>query len=136
MRGRSIRILLGIGFLTAAAGLCLTGTVSQAKKVKPKKITVAAKKKTLTVGDSYQITYTVKPKKAKNKKVSFSSSKKSVASVTKKGVVTAKNKGSAVLTLRAKAKKAVKAKVRITVKEKETAPLFSKGALIAFSPIP
>lgn len=59
------------------------------------------------------------PEKAK---ISYKSSKSSVAAVSKKGVVTAKKNGSAVITATVKVgKKAYAAKTKITVKSKLTA---------------
>ncbi len=99
-------------------GMILIPTVGEAKKVLPKKITVEKKAVTLEVGDTYTIDYQVKPKKTTNKKVTFKSSKKKIASVTKKGKVTAKKEGTATITIRSKTKKSVKKKVKITVIEK------------------
>jgi len=77
------------------------------------KITLNAKKKTLVVGK----TYTLKVKGTK-KKVKWSSSKKSVATVSKKGKVKAKKAGTAII----KAKVAGKTlKCKIIVKKKTPA---------------
>lgn len=59
---------------------------------------------------------------ADNAKISYKSSKSSVASVNKNGVVTAKKKGTAVITVTIKeGKNTYKAKTKITVKAKITA---------------
>lgn len=59
---------------------------------------------------------------ADNAKISYKSSKSSVAAVSKKGVVTAKKKGTAVITVTIKeGKNTYKAKTKITVKAKVTA---------------
>lgn len=74
--------------------------------------------KTMTVGKKY--TFTVKNKPAGGK-VSFSSSKKAVATVTAKGVVTAKSKGKTVIkaVVKNKKKKTVKTlKKTVTVNAK------------------
>lgn len=57
---------------------------------------------TLNKGSKYQLKATVSPKKASNKKVSFKSSKKSVATVSKTGKITAKKAGTAKITVTAK----------------------------------
>lgn len=79
----------------------------QAAKKKPK---LSVKKTTLYVGKTIKL-------KVKNtkKKVKWSSSKKSVATVTKKGKVTAKRKGKAVITAKVAKKKLT---CTVTVKKK------------------
>lgn len=57
---------------------------------------------TLVKGKKYQLKSTVSPKKASEKKVSYKSSKKSVASVSKTGKITAKKAGTAKITVTAK----------------------------------
>ncbi len=94
--------------LVFALTIVMTGTgEAQAAKKKPK---LNKKKLTLYVGKKAAL-------KVKNtkKKVKWSSSKKSVATVSKKGKVTAKKKGKATITAKV-AKKKLKCKV--TVKEK------------------
>lgn len=86
---------------------------------KVKKITLSAKKKTLTVGSKFTLKVKkVKPAKA-TKKVTWKSSKKSVATVSKKGVVTAKKVGKTKITAVSKSNKKVKATCTVTVKKKE-----------------
>ena len=58
-------------------------------------LSIAIKSKTLNVGDTYQINYSVTPKSAK---VVFSSSNSQVASVSSTGLVTALKRGSATIT--------------------------------------
>lgn len=82
--------------LTVPAGVPMSQTVTaEAATVK-----ISAKKKTLTVGKSF----TLKITGTKNK-VTFSSSKKSVATVNSKGKVTAKKAGTATITAKVKGKK-------------------------------
>lgn len=57
---------------------------------------------TLVKGKKYQLKATVAPKKASNKKVTFTSSKKKVVAVTKSGKITAKKTGKAKITIKAK----------------------------------
>lgn len=77
-------------------------------------------KKSVKVNTAVTVTTkgsTAKVKKIKNyNKVSYSSSKKSVATVDSKGVITAKKAGKATITVTSKANKKVKAKVTLTVK--------------------
>lgn len=74
--------------------------VTVGKKVS--KITAAAEKKVLNVGDTTKITVSVAPKTASNKQVFFTSSDPAVATVTKKGKITATASGSAVITVTSK----------------------------------
>lgn len=57
---------------------------------------------TLVKGKKYQLKATVAPSKASNKKVTFKSSKKSVATVSSTGKITAKKAGTAKITVTAK----------------------------------
>ena len=80
--------------------------VSVTIKKAPGKITLNSEQKTLKVGKKFQIT-------ASNK-ISYSSNKKSVASVSSSGKVTAKKKGTAIITV--KTFNGKKAKLNIIVK--------------------
>lgn len=87
---------------------------------KAKKITLNAKKQTLTVGEKFKLKVKkVKPAGA-NKKVTWKTSNKKIVTVTKKGVVKAKAAGSAKVTATSKANKKVKAVCKITVKDSNT----------------
>ncbi|MCI8860319.1 MAG: leucine-rich repeat protein [Lachnospiraceae bacterium] len=88
-------------------------TVTITVKKAPKKVTLNAKKKILKVGKKYQIKAKL-PKGTASCKLTYTSSKKKVASVTSTGKVTAKKKGSAVITV--KTFNGKKAKLKITVK--------------------
>ena len=57
---------------------------------------------TLVKGKKYQLKATVAPSKASNKKVTFKSNKKSVATVSSTGKITAKKAGTAKITVTAK----------------------------------
>lgn len=83
-------------------------TVSQAAA----KAKLSKKKITIKTGDKYKL----KVKNAQGK-VTWSSSKKSVASVSKKGVVKGKKKGTAVITAKVKGKKL---KCKVVVKKAKT----------------
>ena len=74
-------------------------------------------KATLRKGAALQLKAKVTPAKANNKKVSWKSSNKRVATVSKSGKVTAKGKGTATITCKAKdgsGKKAI-CKIKVTV---------------------
>lgn len=82
-------------------------------KKKPNKITLSAKKKSLKKGKTYRIKVKF-PKKTYSYKLTYSSNKKKIATVSKTGVVKAKKKGKAVITV--KTFNGKKAKIAITVK--------------------
>ncbi len=82
-------------------------------KAAPKKISLNAKKKTLKKGKTFQIRVKL-PKNTASNKITYSSSKRKVASVSAKGKVKALKKGKAVIT--AKTFNGKKAKITITVK--------------------
>lgn len=87
---------------------------------KAKKITLNATKKTLKEGAKFTLKVKkVKPAKA-NKKVTWKSSKKAVATVSSKGVVKAKSAGTAKITATSKSNKKAKATctIKVTAKNK------------------
>ena len=88
-------------------------TVTITVKKAPKKVTLNAKKKTLKAGKKFQIKVKL-PKGTASRKLTYTSSKKKVASVTSAGKVTAKKKGSATITV--KTFNGKKAKLKIIVK--------------------
>lgn len=107
----------------------ITATSKSNKKVKavctikviakPSKIVLNYTKKTLDIGDSFTLKVkAVTPKKAE-KKVTFTSSKKSIATVASNGKVTAKKSGTAVITVKSAVDKKIKATCKITVNSKE-----------------
>ena len=71
----------------------------------------------LTVGDQASLDATVSPDNATNKKIRWSSSKESVATVTPDGIVEAVSAGTSFITARSE-DSGVNAKCGITVKEK------------------
>ena len=108
--------------LALALSLSFGVSTTANAKVTVKKVTSVNKltgsnKITLTKGKKANLktTVTVTPNKAANKKVTYKSSKKSVAKVTAKGVITAKKKGTATITVTSKKNKKKKATVKVTV---------------------
>ncbi len=121
MNGK-IRKLLTI-VLTAAM---LAGTLGQAdyvsaakkKSVKTIRLTKPAiKTLALKKGEKYKLKWKVTPKSLK-KKVTFTSGKKSVVSVSKKGVLKAKKAGKATITIQSKTRPKKKVKLKVTVYKK------------------
>lgn len=84
-------------------------------KIAPRKVTVSSKKITVKKGAKKSIRYTVYPANATNKKVTFKSSDKKVATVSASGVVKGVKKGTAKITITTKSGKK-KAVVKVTVK--------------------
>lgn len=82
-------------------------------KKKPGKISLNAKKKTLKKGKTFKIKVKF-PNKTYSYKLTYSSNKNKVATVSSKGIVKAKKKGTAVITVKTFNKK--KATIKITVK--------------------
>lgn len=78
-----------------------------------KKVTLNKTMLTLKKGKTATLKATVSPTNAANKKVTFNSSKKSVATVSSKGKVTAKKKGTTTITAKCGTKKAT---CKVTVK--------------------
>lgn len=85
-----------------------------AKSVKAKSVSLNHSEYTLKKGKSLKLKATVAPKKAKNKKIVWKSSKPSVVTVNAKGVVKAKKKGSANVTATVKGTK-IKAACKVSV---------------------
>lgn len=126
-KGKVKGIKTGIVTITAKAknGKKATCKVTVVNRVKVTGVNLAPKSVTLDVGKTEQLKATVKPSNATNKKVTWKSSKPSVASVSKSGKITAKAAGSATITVTtsdgkrtAKCKVTVQAKVQnMTVKD-------------------
>lgn len=92
-----------------------TCTVTVTAKVKS--VTFAKTSLSLEVGKKETLKYTVLPSSAKNKAVTFKTSKKAVATVDKKGKVTAKKAGKTTITITTKdGKKTAKCTVTVTPK--------------------
>ena len=94
--------------------LCSTVPVLAAKKVSS--VQLNKKKLTLYAGESTQLKVTVKPTGA-SKKVTWKSSKPTVATVSSKGKIKAKKAGKTVITVTSKQNKKVSAKCTVTVKK-------------------
>ena len=111
----------------------VTVTAPAPTKVSVKSVGLNKTKLTLGVKETFKLTATVKPSNATNKKVTWKTSKKSVATV-KNGKITAKKKGTATITATVDGKKktckvTVKAapkkiqklnKTKVTIKRKKT----------------
>ncbi|MBR6159999.1 MAG: Ig-like domain-containing protein, partial [Lachnospiraceae bacterium] len=83
--------------------------------VKVKSIKLNKKKATVKVGGTLKLKVTFKPKKPTNRKVTWKSSNKKIATVDKNGKIKAKKKGKVTITATSKDGKK-KAKCKVTVK--------------------
>lgn len=92
----------------------VSGKATKKKTVKAKKIKLNRSSITLADGKSVKLTYTLTPKKTTQKKVTWSTSNKTVAKVNKNGKVTAVKKGTATITVKVKGTNK-KAKCKVTV---------------------
>lgn len=114
------------GALSLAMVLGMTAVVNpetaEAKKVKVKKVTVTApsgKTAYVAKGKKINLTATVKvtPNKKANKKVTYKSANKKIASVNSKGQVKGVKAGSTKITVTSKKNKKKKATIKIVVKK-------------------
>ena len=93
------------------------GGNQQPNKVKVKKVSVSAPSVKIAAGKKVKLKVSVTPKKAANRAVKWSSSKKKYAAVNSKGVVTTKKAGKGkIVTITATAKDGSKKKGSIRIK--------------------
>ena len=112
------------GIVFAAAALMLMQAPQAQAKVKVKKVTVKSNYGSsvhVAVGKKVKLTTTVKvsPNKSANKKVSYKSSNKKIATVNQKGVVKAKKKGTCKIFVETTDGSKIKKVCKITVKQVE-----------------
>lgn len=102
-------------------------------KIAVKRVTLNRSSVTLTKGNRCTLSATVSPSNASNKKITWSSSNRSIATVNSKGVVVAKKAGTATIT--AKSNNGKRASCKVTVKNpsggKLAAPTFTRKTMDA-----
>ncbi len=113
----SKRIVALLLTLIMVLGTFSFGFSAMAASKKVTKIKLNKSSITIYTGQTYTLKATVSPSNASNKKVSWKSSKSSVAKVSSKGVVTAIKKGTATVTCYAKDGSGKKATCKVTVKK-------------------
>lgn len=86
---------------TASDGSGVKSTVTVTVLAQVTSITVAADKASINVGDKLTLKTSILPSNANNKKLTWSSSNESIATVDQNGVVTAKAKGTVKITAEA-----------------------------------
>ena len=92
--------------LVFGLSLLLFGCSCDPEVVEVTSVELGANAKELQVGQTYQINPTVKPDDATDKKVTYDSNNKAVATVSASGLVSAVAEGTAVITVKAGAKQA------------------------------
>jgi len=92
--------------LVFGLSLLLFGCSCDPEVVEVTSVELGANAKELQVGQTYQINPTVKPDNATDKKVTYDSNNKAVATVSASGLVSAVAEGTAVITVKAGAKQA------------------------------
>lgn len=123
--------------LLMLAAVVLMGVVSSVPaeaKVKVKKVTVKSnygKSVHVAVGKKIKLTTTVKvtPNKSANKKVTYKSSNKKIATVTSGGYVKGKKTGSCKITVTSKKNKKKKTTIKVKVVKKVTSVSLSKSSM-------
>ncbi len=100
----------------------IDGLVKKTGVVKVTSITVSPKTGEIEVGDTIQLTATIKPANATNKKVTWKSSDESVATVDKNGLVTGIKEGDVTITVTTTdcdCKLSAEAKIKVIPKTEE-----------------
>ena len=110
------RLLYFIVLVTIAISSVLS-CQQEPEEIRVSSISLTKSTLELTVGDQASLDATISPDNATNKKIRWSSSKESVATVTPEGIVEAVSVGTAFITATSEAS-GVNAKCEITVKEK------------------
>ena len=103
--------------LAAVTVLSVFSCQQEPEEIRVSSISLSKNTLELTVGDQASLDATISPDNATNKKISWSSSKESVATVTPDGIVEAISAGTAFITATSE-DSGVNAKCEITVKEK------------------
>ena len=104
--------------LAAVTVLSVFSCQQEPEEIRVSSISLSKSALELTVGDQASLDATISPDNATNKKISWRSSKESVATVTPDGIVEAVSVGTAFITATSE-DSGVNAKCEITVKEKE-----------------
>ncbi len=111
-KGKITAKKVGVSKVTIKSSNGKKAVVQISVKKKPAKIQLNAKRKTIKVGWKFQIRAKF-PKGTISNKLTYSSSRKSVASVSSTGKITARKKGTAVITV--KTYNGKKARMKVTV---------------------
>ena len=94
-----------------------TSTGSKTKNVKVTRVVISAKKNNMDVGDTYKITAKAMPINASNTKLTYKSSKPSVATISSTGKIIAKKAGTTTITVQSSSNKSAKDTFKLTIKD-------------------
>lgn len=119
--GRVTPLAAGTARIVAAAKNGVKRTATIHVRIPAQSVTLSRAELTVYAGKSARLTASVLPKNAFDKKVTWSSSDESVASVSRTGTVTGKSEGTAVLTARTASGATAQCTVRVEVAVKKIA---------------
>ncbi len=94
-----------------------TRTGSKAKKIKVTRVVITSKKSSMKVGDKYTVTSKAMPINASNTKLTYKSSKPSVATISSTGKIKAKKTGTTTITVQSSSNKSAKDSFKLTIKD-------------------
>ena len=97
---------------------CTVTVQEKTEEIKVTDLTLSPIQKSLTVGETFQLSCTVEPSNASNQEVSWKSSDDTIATVSKDGLVTAKKAGKATITVTSAENEKIKKECTITVNAK------------------
>lgn len=125
MFGRAMAIMLTVMMVATAVDL---SSIDAQAAVRVKKVKVVKSSVSVAVGGTATIKASVSPSNASKKTLKYTSSNKSVATVSSKGKITGKKAGTATITVSATDGSKKTAKVKVTVKNVKVKSLSVKAA--------
>ena len=90
---------------------------SKTKKIKVTRVVITSKKSSMKVGDKYTVTSKAMPINASNTKLTYKSSKPSVATISSTGKIKAKKTGTTTITVQSSSNKSAKDSFKLTIKD-------------------
>ena len=94
-----------------------TSTGSKTKNIKVTRVVITSKKSSMNVGNKYTVTSKAMPINASNTKLTYKSSKPSVATISSTGKITAKKTGTTTITVQSSSNKSAKDSFKLTIKD-------------------
>ena len=94
-----------------------TSTGSKTKNIKVTRVVITSKKSSMKVGDKYTVTSKTMPINATNTKLTYKSSKPSVATISSTGKIKAKKTGTTTITVQSSSNKSAKDSFKLTIKD-------------------
>ena len=90
---------------------------SKTKNIKVTRVVITSKKSSMNVGNKYTVTSKAMPINASNTKLTYKSSKPSVATISSTGKITAKKTGTTTITVQSSSNKSAKDSFKLTIKD-------------------